>query len=104
MRMPPSLLHISRLDEIPDYVFISHARSKGDGIQGRINYVETKGGKKIGRYGWKAEKPALKHMVADALNTELGLENPYTIENERTGTDPGNGYTVEAITQYLKQL
>jgi hypothetical protein len=104
LRMPPSLLNIGRLDEIPDYVLVSHARSKGDGIQGRVNYIDTKEGKQIGRYGWKADQPTLKHMVADALNSELGLDNPYTVATEMAGTDPGNGYIVEALTQYLRQI
>lgn len=104
LRMPLSLLNIGRLDEIPDYVLISHARSKGDGIQGRVNYIDTKDGKKIGRYGWKADQPTLQYMIADALNSELGLDNPYTIATEMAGTDPGNGYIVEAIAQYLRQI
>jgi Di-haem oxidoreductase, putative peroxidase len=105
LRMPPSLLNIGRLDEIPDYVLISHARSKGDGIQGRVNYIDTKDGKQIGRYGWKADQPTLRHMVADALSSELGLDNPYTIATEMAGTDlSNNGYVVEAITKYLKQI
>lgn len=104
LRMPPSLLNIGRLDEIPDYVLVSHARSKGDGIQGRVNYINTKDGKQIGRHGWKADQPTLQHMVADALASELGLDNPYTIATEMAGTDPGNGYVVEAITKYLRQI
>jgi hypothetical protein len=104
LRMPQSLLPVGRLDEIPDYVLMSHARSKGDGIQGRINYIETKDGKKIGRYGWKADQPTLQNMVADALNSELGVENPHTIANERAGTDPGNGHIVDAIAEFLRHL
>ncbi|MBD2729709.1 hypothetical protein H6G96_26175 [Nostoc sp. FACHB-892] len=104
LRMPPSLLNIGRLDEIPDYVLISHARSKGDGIQGRVNYIDTKDGKQIGRYGWKADQPTLQHMVGDALSSEVGLDNPYTVAAEIAGIDPGNGYIVEAITQYLKRI
>jgi hypothetical protein len=43
-------------------------------------------------------------MVADALNSELGVENPHTIANERAGTDPGNGHIVDAIAEFLRHL
>ena len=43
-------------------------------------------------------------MVGDALSSELGLDNPYTIATEMAGTNPGNGYIVEAIAQYLRQI
>lgn len=104
IRMPPSLLNIGRLDEIPDYVLLAQARSKGDGIQGRVNFVDTEEGKKIGRYGWKANHASLKHIVANALATEIGLDNPYTVENQLKGVDPGNGYIVEAIVKYIKNM
>jgi hypothetical protein len=104
LRMPLSLLHIGQLDEIPDYILLSNARSKGDGIQGRVNYIDTKDGKKIGRYGWKADQPTLQDMVADALASEMGVDNPYTIKNMKEGIDPGQGYIVAAMTQYLKHI
>jgi CxxC motif-containing protein (DUF1111 family) len=104
LRMPLSLLNIGRLDEIPDSVFISHARSKGDGIQGRINYIQTPDGRKIGRYGWKASHASLTAIVADALAIEIGLDNPYATDTQSRENSLDNAYIVESITAYLKEI
>jgi CxxC motif-containing protein (DUF1111 family) len=47
----------------------------GDGISGRmrlVSDVET-GETRIGRFGWKASQPSVKHQVAAALNTDMGV-------------------------------
>jgi len=104
MRMPPSLLHIGHLDEVLESALMMHARSKGDGIQGRINYIETVNGKKIGRYGLKANQVSLINMVADALATEIGLDNSSTIENQARIKHRRNDDIVESIAKFLRQI
>lgn len=47
----------------------------GDGISGRVRLVpdiET-GDLRFGRFGWKAEQPTVRHQVAAALNTDMGV-------------------------------
>ena len=47
----------------------------GDGISGRLRLVtdpET-GQTRIGRFGWKAAQPRVKHQVAAAFNTDMGV-------------------------------
>ena len=49
--------------------------SDGDGISGRmrlVSDVET-GETRVGRFGWKATQPSVKHQVAAALNTDMGV-------------------------------
>lgn len=47
----------------------------GDGISGRMRLVtdiET-GEPRLGRFGWKSEGPTVRHQVAAALNTDIGV-------------------------------
>src|SRR5690625_5849341 len=49
--------------------------SNGNGISGRAHRVldpET-GETRLGRFGWKAGKISVKHQIAAALNTDMGV-------------------------------
>lgn len=107
-RMPPALYGIALADRIPAEAILANAVGKGDGIHGRPNYVKTRDGLKIGRYGWKADKDSLEHMVANAFSSELGLSNPHTVQTELAGREAArfdiDANTVKAVAAYLRTL
>jgi CxxC motif-containing protein (DUF1111 family)/predicted lipoprotein with Yx(FWY)xxD motif len=47
----------------------------GDGVSGRVNVVTdaVTGQNRIGRFGWKAAQPSVRHQAASALNTDIGV-------------------------------
>jgi CxxC motif-containing protein (DUF1111 family) len=45
----------------------------GDGISGRIQWIQTDSGPRIGRFGWKGDAPDLIHQVAGAFAGDMGL-------------------------------
>jgi CxxC motif-containing protein (DUF1111 family) len=47
----------------------------GDGISGkpRVNANPMTGQKRLGRFGWKAGATSLRHQVAAALDTDMGV-------------------------------
>ena len=46
-----------------------------DGISGRINAITDpeSGEIRLGRFGYKASKARLRHHIASALNTDMGI-------------------------------
>lgn len=57
---------------------INRPQAKQDGITGRVRWVENvvTGEKMLGRFGWKAEQPTVKHQVAVAFSADMGLSTP----------------------------
>lgn len=49
----------------------------GDGISGKPSYVLDDNGKLVlGRFGWKASKPSIKHQSAGAFSGDIGISTP----------------------------
>ncbi len=77
-RIAPQLVGTGLLEAIPEAAIAALADpidSNGDGISGRLQLVadaET-GQNRIGRFGWKAGQPRVRHQVAAALNTDMGV-------------------------------
>jgi CxxC motif-containing protein (DUF1111 family) len=77
-RVTPQLVGMGLLEAIPESAVAALADpndSNGDGISGRMQTVrdpET-GEVRLGRFGWKAGMPKVKHQVADALNRDIGV-------------------------------
>ena len=77
-RIAPQLVGMGLLEAISEVDISALADpddSNGDGISGRLRVVtdpET-GQSRIGRFGWKAAQARVKHQVASALNTDLGV-------------------------------
>jgi CxxC motif-containing protein (DUF1111 family) len=65
------------LEAIPESAVLALADANdqnGDGISGRAQVVnDTRGVVRLGRFGWKAGQPDLKHQVAGALRTDMGV-------------------------------
>ncbi|MCB9993149.1 MAG: c-type cytochrome [Hyphomicrobiaceae bacterium] len=75
-RLAPPLIGLGLLAEVPDQVLEAMADpndANGDGISGRINWLDGEGGKVPGRFGWKANIQTIREQVQRAAATDLGF-------------------------------
>ena len=79
-RLAPQLVGMGLLEAIAESDIEANADPEdndGDGVSGRLHVVrdpET-GQSRIGRFGWKASRASVRHQVASALNTDIGVLN-----------------------------
>lgn len=78
-RIPGSLVGLGLLEVIPQQSILHnadpHDRNQ-DEISGRANWIRVAGGgRKLGRFGWKAAQPTIAHQVATALNEDMGIRS-----------------------------
>ena len=91
VRIAPQLVGLGLLEAVDESTIIGFSDPSDldqDGISGRINAlvdIET-GDIRLGRFGYKASKARLKHHIASALNTDMGITtNLYpTIDHKNT--------------------
>lgn len=78
VRIAPQLVGMGLLEGIPEDAVEALADpndANGDGISGKMRIVtdpET-GDSRLGRFGWKGSQASVRHQVASALNTDLGV-------------------------------
>jgi CxxC motif-containing protein (DUF1111 family)/beta-glucanase (GH16 family)/predicted lipoprotein with Yx(FWY)xxD motif len=78
-RIAPRLVGLGLMDAIPEAAILALEDpndANGDGISGRANRVidpEDATLTRLGRFGWKAAASSVRHQVAAALNTDLGV-------------------------------
>ena len=77
-RIAPQLVGLGLLEAIKEQDIEALADPddlNGDGISGRMHRVSDpeSGHIRLGRFGWKASQAAVRHQVASALNTDLGV-------------------------------
>ena len=78
VRSAPQLVGLGLLEAIDETTIVNLADPtdlNNDGISGRINALndpET-GEIRLGRFGYKASKARLRHHIASALNTDMGV-------------------------------
>ena len=77
-RIAPSLVGMGLLEAIDESTIISWADendTNNDGISGRASIVEdpSSGVMRLGRFGYKAGTFSVKHQVASAFNTDMGV-------------------------------
>ena len=92
-RISPQLVGMGLLEAIPESAILALADpndANGDGVSGRANVVnDTAGVTRLGRFGWKAGMPDLRHQVASALRTDMGvLSSVYSTPD--CGSSQGN--------------
>lgn len=103
LRMPIGLFASAAIDRVDDAAIEAQAVSKGDGIKGRVNYVQgARGETRVGRWGWKADIAALDEMVADAFANELGVSS--ALATRPVASPKDNGRLVRAVAAYLRRL
>ena len=77
-RLTPSLVGMGLIEAVDEQDVLDWEDPQdadGDGISGRAQRVldpET-GDVRLGRFGWKAGTSSLRHQVASALNTDMGV-------------------------------
>lgn len=130
-RLPPPVAGIGLIEAISDSSILSHADpgdADADGISGRPNYVAAASyvpadepgggvGLKVGRFGRKAQVPALLQQVVEAYHQDMGITSSYhPIENTNplaTRVVPGldqaadpevEDNEVRVVTQYVREL
>ncbi|MDD9932223.1 MAG: thiol oxidoreductase [Myxococcales bacterium] len=77
-RLAPQLVGMGLLEAIPEEAVLAHADpedANGDGISGRAqrSIDPVTGEMRLGRFGWKAGAGSLRHQIANALNTDMGV-------------------------------
>lgn len=103
LRMPIGLFASASIDRVDDAAIEAQAVSKGDGIKGRVNYVQgARGETRVGRWGWKADIAALDEMIADAFANELGVSS--ALATRPVASPKDDGQLVRAVAAYLRRL
>jgi CxxC motif-containing protein (DUF1111 family) len=77
-RVAPQLVGMGLLEAIPEHAIVALADPEdrdGDGISGRVRRVQdpVTGEMRLGRFGWKAGQATVKHQVAAALRSDMGV-------------------------------
>lgn len=77
-RLSPSLVGLGLLEAVAETVVLEWEDPNdddGDGISGRaqLSTDPETGDVRLGRFGWKAGASSLRHQVAGALNTDMGV-------------------------------
>ena len=75
-RLSPQLVGIGLLDLVSNEEILSREDEQdlnNDGISGRAHWRTINGEKMLGRFGWKAMQPSLRHQSAGALQQDMGL-------------------------------
>lgn len=115
-RLAPQLIGLGLVEAIPDESFFEEEKKQQhEGlVSGRAHRLKSGG---IGRFGWKAEQPSLKHQAAAAFRNDMGISNElFPDENcsdsqtdclalsHTEGEYELDPKTLERVTQYLQFL
>ncbi|MEH6396615.1 di-heme oxidoredictase family protein [Pseudoalteromonas sp.] len=79
-RIAPQLVGLGLLEAIPESAILALADendNNGDGISGKAQRIidPSTGQTRLGRFGYKAAAASIKHQVAGAFNTDMGVTN-----------------------------
>lgn len=109
-RIAPQLNGMGLLEAIPEQAIMALADpddANGDGISGRANRVldPVTGQTRLGRFGYKAATGSVKHQIAAAFNTDMGVMTSILPQPDcgSSQTDCGNA-TPELADQHLNNL
>lgn len=76
-RVAPQLVGMGLLEAIPESAILAKEDindANGDGISGRANRVlDPAGQTRLGRFGYKAGTTSVKHQIAAAFNSDMGV-------------------------------
>jgi CxxC motif-containing protein (DUF1111 family) len=114
-RIAPQLVGLGLLEAVAEATILELADADdadGDGISGRaqISVDPVTGDERLGRFGWKAGTSSLRHQIAAALNTDMGvmtsvLPDPECgAEQDSCGNTSGNAAGAELSDEHLADL
>ena len=112
VRSAPQLVGLGLLEAIDETTIENLADPtdlNNDGITGRINTVldPQTGDIRLGRFGYKASKARLRHHIASALNTDMGVTTTIypTIDFKNTATSHEiNDSELDLMYRYIALL
>ena len=110
-RLAPQLVGLGLLEAVSEEVILQRADpqdSNEDGISGRVQKVmdPVTGETRLGRFGYKAGSFSLKHQIAGALNTDMGVMTSI-LPNPDCGveqTSCNNNQGIELSDEHLDNL
>jgi len=113
-RIAPSIVGVGLLEAIDEETIMSwedENDSNNDGISGRASLVEDPetGDLRLGRFGYKAGTFSVKHQIASAFNTDMGvmtsmLPNPDCGSQQTDCGSSGSEVSDENISNLVKYL
>jgi CxxC motif-containing protein (DUF1111 family) len=110
-RLAPPLVGLGLLEAIDEATILGFQDvndADGDGISGKaqISVDPVTGDKRLGRFGWKAGASSLKHQIAGALNTDMGVMTSVLPKPDCGSLQQGCGNEtgMELGDQYLADL
>lgn len=73
-RIAPAMIGLGLLEAVPDEEILRIAGAQPSGLRGRPNIVWDHEAERraIGRFGWKASQPNVRHQVAAAMSGDIG--------------------------------
>lgn len=76
-RLTPQLVGLGLLEAIDETDVLALAetnRKRDDGVRGRAQIVKDENGQtRLGRFGYKAAQPSVRHQIAGAFNSDMGV-------------------------------
>ncbi|MEN0064071.1 MAG: di-heme oxidoredictase family protein [Myxococcota bacterium] len=90
-RVAPHVIGLGLLEAIPEERLMALADPEdtdGDGISGRIQWLDTNAGMRIGRFGWKGDAPDVAEQTAGAFAGDMGLTSPLRSTDDCTAAQP----------------
>jgi CxxC motif-containing protein (DUF1111 family) len=118
-RLAPHLAGVGLIEHVPDSIILAWEDSDDrdqDGISGRASRIATPGGTVIGRFGWKAPRPALRAQSAAAFANDMGITSPDAPADDCTaaqaacldapsgGTPEITGASLDAVVVFMSHL
>jgi CxxC motif-containing protein (DUF1111 family) len=110
-RLAPQLVGLGLLEAVPESAVLKFEDVNdrdGDGISGKaqIGLDPVTGEKRLGRFGWKAAATSLRHQIAGALNTDMGVMTSVLPQPDcgSTQEDCGNDKGPELSDEHLGEL
>jgi CxxC motif-containing protein (DUF1111 family) len=110
-RIAPQLVGMGLLEAIAETTILDFEDvndEDGDGVSGRaqISTDPVTGAKRLGRFGWKAGASSVKHQIAGALNTDMGVMTSVLPMPDcgADQTDCGNTAGAELTDEHLDDL
>ena len=115
-RVGQPVFGLGLLEAVDESTILAHADptdANQDGISGRPNYTwdATAGQTVIGRFGWKANQPALRQQTAGAFNGDMGITSNLFPTETCEGVAGCEAHTAEAsdevvdlVTHYIRTL
>jgi CxxC motif-containing protein (DUF1111 family) len=121
LRVAPQLVGMGLLNAVPmaDILALAEAnKANPDGVRGTARLVAAPGAAErvLGRFGWRAAEPSLRHQIAAAFIADMGLttalhpdKNCPPVQRACRAADPGRRPNIDeaqldAIEFYLRAL